>query len=136
MSFMTKRYAAQKLKHERFNFFGGQGGAVCVHVLFEVFVHVFKDEHELVFGVDNVLEGDDVVVFEFFHEGDFADCGGGSAFLGIEVDFFEGYGAAAGSLFAFEYGGIGAVVMLDGCETANDRSGCTLHLASPAAGSS
>jgi len=117
MAFMTKRHAAQKLKHERFDFFGGQRGAVCVHVLFEVFVHVFKDEHELVFSVNDVLEGDDVVMFEFFHEGDFADCGGGRAFFGIEMDFFEGHGAAAGSFFAFEDGGIGAVVALDGCET-------------------
>jgi hypothetical protein len=93
---------------------GGKRGAVCVHVLFEVFVHVFKDEHEFVFGVDDVLEGYDVVVFEFFHEGDFADCGGGGSFLRIEVDFLEGYCAAAGSFFAFEDGCIGAVVALDG----------------------
>jgi hypothetical protein len=105
MSFVTKGDAAEKLKHERLDFVGGERTA-CVHVLFEVFVHVFKDEHELVFGVDDVLEGDDVVVLEFFHEGDFADRGGGCAFFRVEVDFFEGDGAAARPLFAFEDGGI------------------------------
>jgi hypothetical protein len=65
-----------------------EGTAVCVHVFFEIFVHVFEDEHEFLVGVDDVAEVDDVVVFEFFHEGDFADGCGGCSFFVVEVDFF------------------------------------------------
>jgi hypothetical protein len=43
------------------------------------------------FGVDDIVEADDVVVLEFFHKGYFADGGGWRAFFGIEMDFFEGY---------------------------------------------
>lgn len=36
------------------------------------------------------MEGDDVFMFELFHEGDFANGGAGCAFFAVEVDFFEG----------------------------------------------
>lgn len=62
--------------------------AECVHIFLEVFVHVFEYEHEFLVCVDDVAEVDDVVVFEFFHEGDFADGGGGCSFFVVEVDFF------------------------------------------------
>jgi hypothetical protein len=41
-------------------------------------------------------------VFEFFHEGDFADGGGGCAFFAVEVDFFEGDELACLAVAAFE----------------------------------
>ena len=65
-----------------------EGAAVCVHVFFEIFVHVFEYEHEFLVCVDDVAEVDYVVVFEFFHEGNFTDGSGGCSFLIVEVDFF------------------------------------------------
>ena len=62
--------------------------AAGVHVLFEVLVHVLKDEHKLVFCMDDVVEGNDVFVLQLLHEGNFADGGARSAFFTVEVDFF------------------------------------------------
>lgn len=83
----------QELVHEVFYFGRGKGSvvSVCVHVLFEVHVHVLEDEHHCVFCVYNVVKTYDVWMFEFFHEGYFADSGGGSTFVVVEMDFFEGY---------------------------------------------
>jgi hypothetical protein len=94
------------LKHERFDFVGRERTAVCVHILFKVFVHVFEYEHEFIFGVNDVVEADDVVVFEFFHEGNFADGGRWSAFFRVEMDLFQSYRVACRPLLAFEDGGI------------------------------
>ena len=80
--------------------------AVCVHVLFEIFVHVFEYEHELVFGVNDIVEADYVVVLEFFHEGNLADSGRWSSFFRVEVDFLEGDRIPRRSFLAFEYRGI------------------------------
>ena len=78
-------------------------GVAAVHVLFEVLVHVFEDEHEFVFGVDDIVQGDDVLVLELFHEGDFADGGARGAFFAVEVDFFERDEFAGLAVTAFEY---------------------------------
>ena len=90
--FVAEGDALEELVHEGFD---GDvvelaAGAPAVHVFFEVFVHVFEDEHEFVFRVDDVVQGDDVFVLELFHEGDFADGCAGGAFFAVEVDFFEG----------------------------------------------
>ena len=82
--------------------------AAGIHEFLKVFVHVFEDEHEFVFGVDDVVEGDDVFVLEFFHEGDFADGGGGGAFFAVEVDFFEGDEFTGLAVAAFEDGRVGS----------------------------
>ena len=65
--------ALQELVHKGFagDVVESAAGAARVHVLFEVFVHVFEDEHELVFSVNHVVQRDDVFVFELFHERDF-----------------------------------------------------------------
>ena len=82
--------AAEELLHEGFDGHGVKLTAVAaaVHVFLQVFVHVFENEHEFVFGVDNIMEGDDVFVLELFHEADFANGRAGGAFFAIEVDFF------------------------------------------------
>lgn len=79
--------------------------AARVHEFLEVFVHVFEDEHEFVFGVDDVVEGDDIFVLELFHEGDFADGGRGGAFFAVEVDFFQGD----------EFAGLAVAALKDSC---------------------
>ena len=108
--FVAEGYAAQELPHEAFDGAGFEGAAraavgrvVAVHVLFEVFVHVLEDEHEFVFGVDDVVEGDDVFMFEFFHQADLAYCRAGGAFFAVEVDLFQGYEGAGLAIAAFEY---------------------------------
>ena len=96
--------ALEELMHEGFTGDEVQAAAIAagIHVLLEVFVHVFEDEHEFVFGVDDVVERDNVFVLELFHEGDFADGGGGGAFFAVEVDFFEGDELAGLAVAAFE----------------------------------
>jgi hypothetical protein len=63
--------------------------AARIHVFLQIFVHVFKDEHEFVFGVDYVVEGDDVFVLEFLHQADFADGRTRRPFFAVKVNFFE-----------------------------------------------
>jgi hypothetical protein len=41
--------------------------------------------------MNNIVEADDVLVFQLLHQRDLADRGRGCAFFGIEVDLFQGY---------------------------------------------
>lgn len=49
--------------------------AAGIHVFLQVLVHIFKYEHELVLGVDDIVKGDDVFMLELFHQRDLADGG-------------------------------------------------------------
>lgn len=62
--------AAQQLVHERLDGDGVEHAALTsgVHVFLQVLVHEFKDEHELVLGVDDIVKTDDVFVLQFLHE--------------------------------------------------------------------
>ena len=62
--------AFEELVHEGFDGYGVQSSAIalCVHVLLEIFVHVVEDEHEFVFGVDDIMEADDILVLQLFHQ--------------------------------------------------------------------
>ena len=115
--------ATQQLLHEGLDGDVVELAAVAagVHVLFQVFVHVLEDEHEFVLGVDDVVEGNDVFVFEFFHQGDLADGGRGGAFFGVEVDFFEGDELAGLAVAAFEDLGL-----VRGSQQAGLGVGCVL----------
>ena len=88
---VTERCPLEELPHEGPDDGGFEGAAfsVRIHVLFEIEVHEFEDEHELGLGVDDVVEADDVGMLELFHEGDFSNGGGGSAFFCVEVDLLE-----------------------------------------------
>lgn len=81
----------QELVHEVFDFGRREGTIVPVgvHVLFQVHVHVLEDEHHCVLCVYNVVKTYDVWMFEFFHERYFTNCGGGCAFVLVEMNFFE-----------------------------------------------
>lgn len=113
---VAKGDALEELVHEGFDGHVVELTALAarVHELLEVFVHVFEDEHELVLGVNDVVEGDDVFMLELFHEGNFADGGGGGAFFAVEVDFFEGDEFAGLAVATLEDGRIGAFAEL--CE--------------------
>lgn len=107
---MAKCDTLEELVHEGFDRHVIELTALTarVHEFLEIFVHVLKDEHELVLSVDDVVEGDDVFMLELFHERDFANGGGRCAFFAVEVDFFEGDEFAGLAVAAFEHGRIGA----------------------------
>lgn len=101
---MTKIDRLQQLIHKTLNRNRRQRSSITirVHVLLEIFIHIFENQHELVFGVDDVVEGQDVFVLELFHQGDLADGGRRCAFFRVEVDFFEGDKLAGLAIAAFE----------------------------------
>lgn len=78
---MTKRRPSQQIMHESFDGRLIQLSSIAprVHVFFQVLVHILKDEHEFVFGVNNIVQRDYVLVFEFLHQTDFSNCGGRGA---------------------------------------------------------
>ena len=96
--------ALEKLVHEGLDGDRVESSAValCIHVFLQVLVHVIEDEHEFVFGVDDIVEADNVLVLQFLHKGDLADRGGGCAFFGVEVDFLESYKLAGLTISTFE----------------------------------
>ena len=70
---------------------------MSVHILFEISVTVFKDKDELGLGMDNVVKADNVDMFEFLHEGDLSDRGGGCSFFCIKMNLFESDDLVGGS---------------------------------------
>lgn len=54
---VTKVYPLEQLIHEAFDrsWLESATFAVCVHVSFQVAIHIFENKHELVFGVDNIM---------------------------------------------------------------------------------
>lgn len=89
---MTKSCPFQQLVHETPHGNGVQCTAVAmgIHVFLQIPITVFEDKDKLCFGVDNVVQADDVDMLEFLHERDLSDRGGGSPFFSIKVDLFEG----------------------------------------------
>lgn len=66
---VTELDSLQDLVHEGFDSDIVQLASTSsgIHVFLQVFIHVFKYQHEFVFGVDDIIEGDNVFMFEFFH---------------------------------------------------------------------
>jgi hypothetical protein len=75
---------------------------VSVHILLKIAIHELENEHEFVFGVYHIVESNDILVLEFFHEGDLADGGRRGAFFRVEMDFLKGYELAGLTVAAFE----------------------------------
>lgn len=96
--------AAHQLVHEGLDGGGVEGAAVAarVHVALQVLVHELKDEHQLVLGVDDVVQQDNVLVAQLLHKGDFADGRRGRALLRVEVDLLEGDELAGLAVAALE----------------------------------
>lgn len=94
----------EELLHKGFDGGGVELAAVAarVHVFLQIFVHVFKDQHELVFRVDDIVEGDNVFVLQFLHKADFTDRGTRRSFFTVEVDFFKSNEFAGLSIATFE----------------------------------
>ena len=66
---VAERNAPQQLVHERFDGKVVELAVIAsrIHVSLQVLVHEFENEHQLVFGMDHVVEGEDVLMFELFH---------------------------------------------------------------------
>jgi len=90
--FVAESRALQKLVHEAAHCCGIECAtfAVRVHILLEIPVAVFENEDQLGLSVDNVIESDNVDMFQLLHQRDFTDRGRWCPFLGIKVDFLEG----------------------------------------------
>lgn len=73
--FVAKGDSLEELVHEGFDRDVVELAPVTagVHVFLEILVHVFKDEHQLIFRVNNVVQRDDVLMFQLFHQGDFSN---------------------------------------------------------------
>lgn len=67
--FMAKSGSFQELVHEAAYDFGLKGTAITVliHVFFQILLAELKDENELRLTVDNVVEANDVGMFELLH---------------------------------------------------------------------
>ncbi len=88
---MAESDPLQQLVHERLDRRMVELASIAarVHVFLQVLVHVFEDEHQFVFRVNDIVEGDDVFMLEFFHERDFSDRRRWRALFRVQVDFFE-----------------------------------------------
>lgn len=66
---VTELDSLQDLVHEGFdsNIVQLASTSSGIHVFLQVFIHIFKYQHEFVFGVDDIIEGDNIFMFEFFH---------------------------------------------------------------------
>ena len=75
--FVAEGDASEELVHEGLDGGGVECSSVAagVHIFLQVLVHVLEDEHELVLGVDDIVQRDDVLVLELLHQGDLADGG-------------------------------------------------------------
>lgn len=76
--------------------------AICIHVSLKISIHVFKDKHELILRMNNVVQGNNILMFKLLHERNFPDRSRRSSLLGIEMDFFEGNKFSSLSISAFE----------------------------------
>jgi len=88
---VTEGSAFEKLVHEASDCIGIKRASVpmLIHILFEVLFAVLEYEDQLCFGMDNVVETDDVDVLELLHKGDLADRSGWCPFFSIEMDLFQ-----------------------------------------------
>ena len=89
---VTESNALQELIHEGFDGRVVELAVVSsrIHILLQVLVHILKHQHELVLRVDDIVERNNVLVLELFHQRDLADRRRRCALLGVEVDLLEG----------------------------------------------
>src|SRR6266550_1538733 len=83
----------EELIHKAPDCIGFQSAAipVLVHVLLQILFAEFKNEDELCFGMNNIMQSDDIDMLEFFHQRDFSNGGGRSAFFCIKMYFLQSH---------------------------------------------
>lgn len=91
--FMAESSSLQELEHEAPDDFGVESTtiAILIHILLQILLAKLEDENELCLAVDDIVQANDVGVFELFHQGDLTDCCGRCPLLGIQVNFLEGH---------------------------------------------
>lgn len=96
---MTKTRPLQQLIHEAPHCIRIQRPTVpmLIHILLQVLFTVLEYKNKFGLGVDDIVQANDIDVFEFFHQRNFADGCGWCSFFCIEVDFFQGYYFVGGS---------------------------------------
>jgi len=109
--FVAESGSFEELVHEATDNSRVQGAAFAmgVHVLLQILLAELENEHEFCFGVDDVVEANDVDVFKLLHEGNFPDGGGWCAFFRIEVNFLQGHDLIGVLRAALVYGSVGAL---------------------------
>lgn len=82
---VAKVDASEQLEHEALDGgrFEGTPLAVGIHVSFQVAIHEFENKHQLVFGMDHVMESDNILVFQLLHKGYFPNRGRWRSFFRV-----------------------------------------------------
>ena len=95
---------AEQLVHEGLDGDGIEHATLApgVHVFLQVLVHELEDQHELVLGVDDIVEADYVLVLKLLHKRNLTDGSAGGTLFGIEVDLLESNKLARLAVAAFE----------------------------------
>lgn len=88
---MAESSSFQKLVHETSDCDWVKSAAISVgiHVFLEISFAVLEDKNQLGFCMNDIIEADDIDMFEFLHERDFADGSGWCPFFSIEVNLLE-----------------------------------------------
>ena len=86
---------------------------VLSHVLFQVKLQVLEDKIELLLGINDLLQFDDVWMFKSFEEGDFSDGSRRhSIILFLQSDFLQGHDLARLQVLALIHDTISALTEL------------------------
>jgi hypothetical protein len=88
---VTKRNTFTKLMHKASDSIGLQSTSFSmrIHIPFQILFAKLEYQHQFRFGVNDVMQSDNVRVSKFLHEGDFTNCGGRRAFFSIEMNLLE-----------------------------------------------
>mmetsp|Transcript_13839 Transcript_13839/g.19369 ORF Transcript_13839/g.19369 Transcript_13839/m.19369 type:complete len:208 (+) Transcript_13839:656-1279(+) len=88
---VTIGHSCQQLVEEAFQNGHVQSGIANIQILFQILIEKFKDKREFSFGVDYIVETNDVGMLKFFEERNFANGRGGDTFIfRFQTDLFEG----------------------------------------------
>lgn len=81
----------EELIHKTPHDFGVKGTtiAVLVHVFLQILLAELEDEDELCLAMDDIMEADDVSVFELFHQRNLADRCRWGPFFRIQVNLLQ-----------------------------------------------
>ncbi len=96
--------ATEELVHEGLDRDVVQLAAIAarIHVFLQVLVHVLEYEHELVFGMDDIVQGDNVLMLELLHQRDLPYGSRWGAFLRVKVDLLQRHKLARLTIPSFE----------------------------------
>jgi len=102
---VTKVDALQQLVHEGLDDHGFESAALAlgVHVLLKIAIHILENEHQLVLGVDDIVQSHNVLVLEFLHQRDLTDGRARGSLLRVEMNLLESDELACLAVAALEH---------------------------------